>query len=159
MAQPSRLPAYAELHCRSNFSFLTGASHPGELVARAAQLGYAAIAITDECSFAGVVRAHEEAKEQPHLKLLIGSEFTLEAAGDVPGCRLVLLAMNREGYAQIGGLITRGRRRSAGTDQPHRVFKDGKLIMEGEAADVYHAHMMLLRRLARAALTGGSDHA
>ena len=56
------LPAYAELHCRSNFSFLTGASHPEELVARAAQLGYAAIAITDECSVAGVVRAHEEAK-------------------------------------------------------------------------------------------------
>ncbi len=59
-----RLPAYAELHCRSNFSFLTGASHPEELVARAAQLGYAAIAITDECSVAGVVRAHEEAKRQ-----------------------------------------------------------------------------------------------
>ena len=58
------LPAYAELHCRSNFSFLVGASHPQELVARAAQLGYAAIAITDECSVAGVVRAHEEAKRQ-----------------------------------------------------------------------------------------------
>lgn len=121
------LPAYAELHCRSNFSFLTGASHPGELVARAAQLGYAAIAITDECSFAGVVRAHDEAKalhdavrkdeKNPDapapIRLVVGSEFTLEAAGGVPGCRLVLLAMNREGYAQIGGLITRGRMRSA----------------------------------------------
>ena len=51
------LPAYAELHCRSNFSFLTAASHPEELVARAAELGYAALAITDECSLAGVVRA------------------------------------------------------------------------------------------------------
>ena len=59
-----RVPAYAELHCRSNFSFLTGASHPEELVARAAQLGYTAIALTDECSVAGVVRAHEEAKRQ-----------------------------------------------------------------------------------------------
>lgn len=119
------LPGYAELHCRSNFSFLTGASHPKELVARAAQLGYAAIAITDECSFAGVVRAHEQAralhekaKEEdpdaaPPVQLVIGSEFTLEGSGDIPGCRLVLLAMNREGYAQIGGLITRGRMRSA----------------------------------------------
>ena len=55
-------PAYAELHCVSNFSFLRGASHPEELVARAAHLGYTALAITDECSLAGVVRAHLEAK-------------------------------------------------------------------------------------------------
>ena len=58
------LPAYAELHCRSNFSFLTGASHPEELLARAAELGYEALALTDECSVAGVVRAHEELKRQ-----------------------------------------------------------------------------------------------
>jgi len=72
-----------ELHCRSNFSFLTGASHPEELVARAAQLGYAAIAITDECSVAGVVRAHEEAKRQAEggsaIKLLIGSVSSCKA--------------------------------------------------------------------------------
>ena len=80
-----RLPAYAELHCRSNFSFLVGASHPEELVARAAQLGYAAIAITDECSVAGVVRAHEEAKRQNEagspIKLLIGSVFEVQGDG------------------------------------------------------------------------------
>ena len=56
-----KLPRYAELHCRSNFSFLTGASHPGELVERARQLGYAALAITDECSLAGVVRTRRGA--------------------------------------------------------------------------------------------------
>ncbi|MEE8286936.1 MAG: PHP domain-containing protein, partial [Gammaproteobacteria bacterium] len=56
-------PGYAELHAVSNFSFLRGASHPEELVLRAAQLGYAAIAITDECSLAGVVRAHTAARE------------------------------------------------------------------------------------------------
>ncbi|MFN9746788.1 MAG: PHP domain-containing protein, partial [Betaproteobacteria bacterium] len=56
------LPAYAELHCRSNFSFLSGASHPEELVARAQALGYGALALTDECSLAGVVRAHAEAE-------------------------------------------------------------------------------------------------
>ncbi len=109
------LPAYAELHCRSNFSFLTGASHPSELVRRAAQLGYEAIAITDECSVAGVVRAHEACKELRAdgrgLKLLIGADFTLEATRDDPGLRLVLIAMNREGYAQLCGLITRGRMR------------------------------------------------
>jgi error-prone DNA polymerase len=125
------LPAYAELHCRSNFSFLTGASHPQELVARAAQLGYTAIAITDECSVAGVVRAHEEAKRQAEagsaIKLIIGSEFTLDALAstssgrsetgaqddrEVPGCRLVLLAHNREGYARLCELITLARLRS-----------------------------------------------
>jgi len=63
-ASAPALPAYAELHCRSNFSFLTGASHPEELVARAHELGYTALAITDECSFAGVVRAHGEARQR-----------------------------------------------------------------------------------------------
>ncbi|MGA1288998.1 MAG: PHP domain-containing protein, partial [Rubrivivax sp.] len=58
----SVLPAYAELHCRSNFSFLTGASHPEELVQRAHALGYTALALTDECSVAGVVRAPAEAR-------------------------------------------------------------------------------------------------
>jgi error-prone DNA polymerase len=107
------LPAHAELHCRSNFSFLVGASHPQELVARAAQLGYSAIAITDECSVAGVVRAHEEAKRQAEagntIRLIVGSEFTLEGH---PACRLVVLAHDREGYANLCELITRARLRS-----------------------------------------------
>ncbi|MDH4059280.1 MAG: error-prone DNA polymerase [Aquincola sp.] len=115
-ADDDPLPAYAELHCRSNFSFLVGASHPQELVARAAQLGYAAIAITDECSVAGVVRAHEEARRQAEagnpLKLIIGSELTLDGDGHGPGCRLVLLAHDREGYANLCDLITRARLRS-----------------------------------------------
>ena len=57
------LPSYAELHCRSNCSFLTGTSHPEELVARAQALGYSALAMTDECSLGGVVRAHAEAEQ------------------------------------------------------------------------------------------------
>ena len=65
---------YVELHCLSNFSFLRGASHPEELVARAVELGYTALAITDECSVAGVVRAHVQAKASG-LKLLLGAEF------------------------------------------------------------------------------------
>ena len=75
----SRLPDYAELHCVSSFSFLRGASHPEELVERAQALGYAALAISDECSFAGVVRAHRAAKECG-LKLIIGAEFRLAAS-------------------------------------------------------------------------------
>lgn len=82
------IPAYAELHCLSNFSFLRGASHPEELVSRAAALGYAALAITDECSLAGVVRAHLAARDCA-LPLIIGSELRL--AGGMPGCIALLL--------------------------------------------------------------------
>src|SRR6185312_5318833 len=84
--------------------FLRGASHPQELVERAIELGYAALAITDECSVAGVVRAHVAARGRP-LKLLIGAEFRLEC-----GVKLVALAIDREGYGQLCRLITRGRR-------------------------------------------------
>jgi error-prone DNA polymerase len=102
----STLPRYAELHCCSNFTFLRGASHGEELVQRAYGLGYSALAITDECSMAGVVRAHVEAKEVG-LHLLIGSEMTT-----VEGQRLVFLAQNRNGYGNLCELITLARRRS-----------------------------------------------
>ncbi len=97
---------YAELHTISNFSFLRGASHPEELVVRAKSLGYEAIAITDECTLAGVVKAHVAVREHP-IKLIIGSEFHLP-----DGLHLVLLTPNRRAYAQLSQLITLGRRRS-----------------------------------------------
>ena len=97
---------YAELHCLSNFTFLRGASHPEELVERTAKLGYRALAITDECSLAGVVRAHVEAKQQ-NLPLIIGSEFCLD-----DGLRFVLLATDRESYGHLSALITRARRQA-----------------------------------------------
>jgi error-prone DNA polymerase len=97
-------PAYAELHCLSNFSFLEGASHPEELVRQAAALGYSALAVTDECSLAGVVRAHVAARAVG-LKLIIGSRFTL-----VDGLRLLLLAPDSAAYAQLSRLISRARR-------------------------------------------------
>ena len=69
---------YAELFCQSNFSFLTGASHPEELVIQADFLRYHAIAITDECSLAGVVRAHTAIKQQQlGIKQIVGSLFQL----------------------------------------------------------------------------------
>lgn len=104
MGQP--LP-YAELHCITNFTFLRGASHPQELVEQAGTLGYTALAITDECSVAGVVRAHMAAKGKP-LKLIIGAEFRLEC-----GLRFVALAIDRSGYGRLCRLITRGRRSAA----------------------------------------------
>ena len=110
-------PAYAELHCLSNYSFLRGASHPEELVERAWTLGYKGLAITDECSLAGAVRAHEGLKqvisdfnlspESIDFKLIYGSEFSLDC-----GLKLVFLACNRAGYGNLSALITLGRRRA-----------------------------------------------
>jgi len=109
-------PAYAELHCLTNFTFLRGASHPEELVEHAARLGYSALAITDECSLAGVVRAHAAAKEVG-LKIVVGAEiaFQKERTRLLPSTalRVVLLAMDREGYGNLSELITRGRRRAS----------------------------------------------
>ena len=99
-------PDYAALHCRSNFSFLTSGSHPEELVARAATLGYAALALTDECSLAGAVRAHVAAKGTG-LHLIVGSELRL-----AEGPRLVVLAQDRAGYGNLSQLITLARRRA-----------------------------------------------
>src|SRR5687767_8848834 len=100
------LPDYAELHCLSNFSFLRGASHPGELVERAHALGYRALALTDECSLAGAVRAHQAAKEHG-LHLILGTEVLVEKS------KFVFLASDRRSYGAISSLITTGRRRSA----------------------------------------------
>ena len=75
---------------------------------QAKELGYAALAITDECSLAGVVRAHAAVKKIGGIKLLIGAEFTLDC-----GLRLVIIARNRAGYGRLSRLITRGRRAGA----------------------------------------------
>ena len=105
-AQDSEPPAYAELQTLSNFSFLQSASHPEELVQQAAALGYHALAITDECSFAGIVRAYAEA-QKCGLKMLYGSQFIT-----VEGMAVVVLAMDQQGYAQLSALITQARRRA-----------------------------------------------
>ena len=113
------LPDYAELRCVSTFSFLVGASQPEELVQRAAQMGYRALALTDECSVAGIVRAHVEAKKAD-LKLLIGSQFAVtppvgegEDHPDEPGpFSLVVLACHLDGYGNLCQFITKLRRAS-----------------------------------------------
>ncbi len=111
MNTPAAIPDYAELRCLSNFSFLRGASHPEELVERAAKLGYKALAITDECSMAGVVRAHVAAKEHG-LALLIGSQFEIEAEQAPAPFTLIAIACNGNGYGNLCEFITRLRRAS-----------------------------------------------
>jgi error-prone DNA polymerase len=97
---------YAELHCKTNFSFLEGASHADELAQRATELGYSALAVTDRDSLAGVVRAHTAAKELG-LKLLIGAEVHPVDAQPV-----VLWATDRKSYGRLSRLLTVGRRRA-----------------------------------------------
>jgi error-prone DNA polymerase len=123
-------PSYAELHCLTNFSFLRGASHPEELVERAVQLRYSALAITDECSVAGVVRAHGAAK-QLGLKIIVGAQFAFHREAEAKRAkrapsatlthhcsqheaplRCILLATDRTGYGNLCELITRGRRQA-----------------------------------------------
>ena len=106
--------SYAELHAKSNFSFLEGASHPEELVERAAELHYGALAVTDRNSLAGVVRAHVAAKEHG-LKLVIGAEITPEDIDHDHGYMVpavVLWPTDRAAYGRLARLITRGCRRA-----------------------------------------------
>ncbi len=98
------MPDYAELHCLSDFSFGRGASSARELFERALHCGYAALAITDECSLAGIVRAYEAARATG-VKLIVGTEVQL-----ADGPKLVVLAHNRAGYMRLCQLVTRGRR-------------------------------------------------
>ena len=98
---------YAELHCLSNFSFQRGASSAHELFAKAAALGYEALAITDECTMAGIVRAWQAAQAHS-MRLIVGSEMRIEQ-----GPKLVLLAQNLDGYQSLCRLITLARRRAS----------------------------------------------
>lgn len=97
---------YAHLHTITNFTFLTGASHPGEYVYESHSLGYDAIAITDECSLAGIVKAFVAA-EEVNTKLIIGSRFTLSN-----GMQLIAIVPSRAAYAELSGFITLARRRA-----------------------------------------------
>jgi error-prone DNA polymerase len=115
---------YAELHCRTNFTFLEGASHPHELVERATELGYSALAITDDASVAGVVRAHVAAKETK-LKLLIGS-----AVYPIDGPAMLLWVIDRKGYGRLSRLLTLGRR-SAPKGECRLTFADVASHAEG----------------------------
>jgi error-prone DNA polymerase len=129
-------PAYAELHCLSSFSFQRGASQPEELVQRARALGYQALAITDECSVAGVVRAYEEARQQG-VPLLLGSEFRVELPGG-GGFTLVALVHNLQGWGNLCSFITharmaavKGQYRVTWADVQQQPLTDCELLLTG----------------------------
>jgi error-prone DNA polymerase len=127
---PSVAPfLYAELHCKTNFSFLEGASHPDELVAHAAELGYRALAVTDRASLAGIVRAHMAAKDCG-LKLIVGAELHPVDAPPV-----VLWATDRNSYGRLSRLITVGRR-NAEKGECRLTFDDIAQHSEGLLAGV-----------------------
>ena len=100
------MSSYIPLWCKSNYSFLEGASHPDELVDEAYRLGLPAIALTDRDGVYGVVRAHVKARELG-MKIIIGAQVTVD-----DGSTIVLLAQDRAGYANLCRLITKGRLRS-----------------------------------------------
>ena len=136
-------PAYAELHCLSNFSFQRGASHPEELVAKAAAYGYSAIALTDECSFAGIVRAHRALQalpEEGRPRLILGCELRL-----ADGPCLVLLAADRAGYGRLSRLVTQARRNAEkGRYHLTRAMLDATREGEPQAAEALPGCLALL---------------
>ena len=146
----SRGIRYVELHCRSNFSFLRGASHPDELCERAAELGYAGLGITDRNTLAGVVRMHMSAKVHK-LRLVIGSEIVPE---DAPP--LLLFPTDRAAYGRLSRLITRGRMRSI-KGQCRILFDDIAELAEGLIGVVVPDRSPSSRELCRATLDSPRD--
>ncbi|MCC6678289.1 MAG: error-prone DNA polymerase [Phycisphaerales bacterium] len=142
---------YAELCITSNYTFLTGASHPEEFIDRAAALGYRAIAITDMNTLGGVVRAHIAAKEA-RLRLVLGSRLRLM---DVPGCSLFVYPTDMASYRRLCRLLTAGKRR-APKGECHLVYEDlaihaegllGIIAAEGEIGEEFEAGAGRLRGL------------
>ncbi len=150
---------YAELHCLSCYSFLHSASHPHELVEQAAALGYKALAITDECSLAGIVKAHVAAKELG-LHLVVGSSLSLDE-----GFRLLALVPNRAAYSELSGLISMARRRSpkgeyrvALRDVIFHLKRCLLIWLPRDDSDSTHAYGLQLQRLCKGRLWLGVSH-
>lgn len=138
---------YVPLWCKSNFSFLEGASHAEELVEACVDLGIEALGLTDRDGVYGVVEAHLKARETG-IRLIIGAEVTVD-----DGSTIVLLAMNRDGYRNLCALITRGRRRSpkgessvgwkevcAHADGQIALWGGDRSLLVGRAEPVFAAH-------------------
>ncbi|MDN4592060.1 error-prone DNA polymerase [Xenophilus aerolatus] len=124
--EPDEPPPFAELYCRSNFTFLTGAAQPEDLVERAAAKMYSALALTDECTVSGVVRGHLSARENG-LHFIVGSEILLTTAGGTAFARVVFLAQDRLGYGNLCELITLARTRAPkGSYLAHVADVEGK---------------------------------
>ncbi len=140
---------YAELAVTSNFTFLTGASHPDEFVIRAAELGYRAIAITDTNSLAGVVRAHVAAQETD-VQLVVGCRLVLQ---DVPSFSLFVYPTDRAAYGRLCRLLTLGKRRAT-KGECHLTLRDalewqtgmlGIALVDGNITPAHEAALLRLR--------------
>src|SRR6516162_8386760 len=123
------MSAYAELAVTTNFSFLRGASHPQELVARADELGLPAIGIADRNSFAGVVRAYDEAKKRK-IKLLVGTRLVT-----TDGFEVLTYPTDRQAYGRLCQLLTNGNRK-AKKGECHLSFDD---ILEASEGQIFIA--------------------
>ena len=132
LAQPK--PRFAEVLALSNFSFLKSASHPEEMVQQAKALGYTAIGIADECSLAGIVRAHQAAKEHG-IQLLIGAQFVFAHSSPFAGQRVALIVKTKTGYTHLCRLITQAR---------SRAFKGDYLFTREDLADIPPGLQLLL---------------
>ncbi|HET9679892.1 MAG TPA: error-prone DNA polymerase, partial [Gammaproteobacteria bacterium] len=155
---------FVQLQCLTNYSFLRSASHPHELVEEAARLGYQALAVTDECSLAGIVKAHAAARKAD-IHLIIGSEFVLSN-----GCRIVALVTDKAAYRELSGFITLARRRAGkGSYVAHlsdlRFRLQNCLIIwrpefsaDREQQQQYEAHARTLSRAFKNRLWLGVDH-
>ena len=121
--------SYVELQVTTNFSFLRGASHPEEMVMQAAELGYKEIAITDRNSFAGIVRAHAEAKKNG-IRIIPGCYLHI-----LDGYDILVYPINVNGYSSICELLTAGNIRAEKGDchlykeDLYKYLQDVKLIV------------------------------
>ena len=153
----SMLPDYAELHCLTNFSFQRGASRPEELVTQAYHLGYKALAITDECSVAGIVRAHVALREHPDamaewelknpnepftrnpdFRLLFGSEFNFDRF------KLVAIAHDLEGWGNLCEFITAARTTAAPKGEYRVSWDRRESSAEGDVASLQHCEILFV---------------
>ena len=123
------MSAFAELAVTTNFSFLRGASHPQEMVARADELGLAAIGIADRNSFAGVVRAHDEAKKRK-IKLVVGTRLVT-----IDGLEVLAYPTDRAAYGRLCRLITAGNLK-AKKSECHLTFEE---ILNAAAGQIFIA--------------------
>src|SRR5580700_2897443 len=112
------MTAYAELAVTTNFSFLRGASHPGEMVARADELKLAAIGIADRNSFAGVVRAYDEWEKRKSIKLVVGTRLVT-----IDGFEVLTYPTDRQAYGRLCRLLTKANLK-AKKGECHLTFED-----------------------------------
>ncbi len=153
-AQPER---HAVLGCYSNFTFLKGASHPDEMVAKAATLGWAAIGIADVNSLAGIVRAHVAARDH-QIRLIVGARLR-----PVDGPDILVHPLDRAGYEGLSMLLSEANMRGSKAapilylaDIARLPTSTALLVMPPRHPDAqYQAHLQTIQQIAKGHLFAG----